>query len=588
MIKKNILLILLLISCSVISLIAQEKKQSETDSIIMRALRDELYRNLNKLVDKEAGKPFFISYSYLNGEITEASAKLGTLFSSDKYNTSDWGLRLMMGDYNINDENFQDNFSNDQENFARIRKEPPIEPDYRGIRNIFWWNSDIVFRSAAKNYKSKLAALKDKPITSEDKQLPDYTKADPVKIIRQGTASNVSKEDLELLAKDISGVFKEYKDVYSSMATVYCFNSIVYIINTEGSEVRIPLNIALVRVEASVYSEKGEILKNSLSFTAPDLKDIPNSDTIKNAARSLANYLIDLKKAKIIEEAYTGPVIFNNDGVADIFSSCLFGYEKALIAEREPLVNSISKSMTPKTNYTRESKLDKRIISKDITVKAVPHMKEYNGIPLMGSFEVDAECIVPPDEIILINKGVLKGMICDRIPTKNFKKSNGHNRFRLAYGGLSYSEGPGVILVESENKKSIDELRQQIIEIAKDKGLDYVILVKPLLGGKCIGPLCFYKLDITTNKEELIRSMSFSKGNLKTLNKIEGCGNGVFVQNVVFNGTNLYNRTGKNGFASSFIVPDALLIEEMELTPDIPYSDTDLPIFENPVGETQE
>lgn len=580
--KITSLLSLLFLLSFIFQVTSQETNQNKADSIILRALNDELYRNLNELSDKESGKPFYISYIYLDGEVTQASAILGTLRYSDKFKTSSWNIRLMMGDYNINDENFQDNFSKDQNENAAFYRQPPIESDYMGIRNTFWWNTSQVFRSASKTYKSKLTALKNKPITEEEELLPDYTEATPVRIHRSDNQVSMQKEELEFYVKNISSVFKEFKDVYISSVSAYSFNSTVYIVNTEGSEIRIPLKIALADVSANVYSAKGEVLRNSLSFISPDYSELPPADTIKNAARVLANYLINLKKAEIISETYTGPVLFHDDGVARIFSDCLFEQGNPLIANREPLINSLSKSMIPKNTYSRETRLDKRIISKDISVRALPHLTAYNGTPLMGSFEVDAECIVPPEEILLISKGVLKTMLSDRIPTKNIKHSNGHNRIGLSYGGFNTGMAPGVIVVESENRKQTSDLKQQMIEIARDKGLDYVIVVKPLLGGECISPLCFYKFDINTNNEELIYNMSFPMFDIKTLNKIVGTGEGTFVNNMVFNGRNIRNQSGKNGFPASFIVPDALLIEEMELNPEFPNSDLDLPFYDYP------
>ncbi len=560
----------------------QEMKQDRVDSIILKALNDEMYRNLNELSDKEAGKPFFISYIYLDGEVTETSAILGALKYSNQYKTSSWSLRLLMGNYNINDENFQDNYSSEQDENVPITRQPPIEPDYAAIRNTFWWNTSSVFLSAVRNYKSKLAALKDKPIAESEELLPDYTQAEPVYIHKTGSIIPVSKMEMEQIVREVSDVFRDYKEVYISNASAYHFSSTVYIVNTEGSEIRIPLNIMVVDVSAGVYSAKGEIFRNNLSFVSPSFNELSPLDTIKNAAKTLADYLIHLKKAEILSETYTGPVLFEGNEVANIFAGCLFGHAKPLIADRDPLVNSLSKSMLPKNNYSRESKLDKRIISKELTVKSMPHLKVYNGIPLLGSYTVDAECIVPPDEITLIDKGVLKNMLCDRIPTKNIKQSNGHNRIGLSYGGFVTGMAPGVILVESETKSNIPDLKQQMIDIARDKGLDYVIVVKPLINGDCISPLCYYKLNANTQKEELIYDMSLPKLELKNLNDILGTGDSLVVSNKIFNGMNLGNATLKSGFPTSFIVPNALLIRELELTPEFPYADLDLPFYDNP------
>ncbi|MBN2612698.1 MAG: hypothetical protein JXB00_14170 [Bacteroidales bacterium] len=564
--------------------VATAGELTSADSIIIRALKDELYRNLEQLHDKETGKPFFISYTYLDGEVAEASALLGALHSSDQFKSSSWGIRLMMGDYDVNDENFQDNFSREQADNVPITRQPPIDVDYEGIRNTFWWNTSNVFQSATQSFKSKQAALKDKPITEGQDLLPDYTKAEPVKIYRTNIRGGVSKEKLESLVKDISNIFREYNDVSISDVSAYHFNSKVYIFNTEGSEIIIPLNIATLEISASVYSARGEIFRSNLSFIGKNLDDLPPADSIKNAAGKLAGYLLQLRQAEIINERYTGPVLFEGNAAAGIFAGCLFGRERQFIADRDPLVNSLSKSMLPKNTYSRESKLEKRVVSKDLTVKALPRLKEYNGIPLLGAFEVDAECIVPPGEIVLVEKGILKNMFCDRIPTKNFKQSNGHNRVGLSYGGYTSGIAPGVIVVESENRSDTAALKQKIVELANDRGLEYVLIVRPLIGGICHSPYCFYKLDINTGKEVLVYNMSLPSMELKYLNKIAGTGNGIVVNNQVFNQSNYRSGASKSGFPASFIVPDALLVEEMEVGPLFPYSDLDVPFYDSQFG----
>ncbi|MFO7657320.1 MAG: metallopeptidase TldD-related protein [Bacteroidales bacterium] len=566
---------------------ATANEPANTDSVIIRALKDELYRSINQLHDKETGNPFFISYTYLDGEVAEASALLGALNSSNKYSSTSWGIRLMMGDYDVNDENFQDNFSREQTDNIPITRQPPIEPDYEGIRNTFWWNTGNVFQSAVRNYKSKLAALKDKPIAESHNLLPDFTRAEPVKIYRNSSTGMVSKEKLEIFVKDISNVFREYKEVSFSNVSAYQFKSNVYIFNTEGSEAVIPLNIITMDISASVYSPKGEVFRNSISFVGKSIEDFPMTDSIKNAVRALAKYLLELRQAEIINEKYTGPVLFEGKVASGIIAGCLFGNEKQFVADRDLLVNSLSKNMLPKNTYSRESKLEKRIVSKDITVKALSHLKEYKGIPLMGAFELDAECIVPPDEIVLVEKGILKNMFCDRIPTKNFRQSNGHNRIGLSYGGFTTGIAPGVILVESENRSDASALRQKIIESAIDRGLEYVIIVKPLIGGMCHSPYCFYKLDVNTGKEKLVYQMSLPAMELKYLNKITGTGSGTIVNNHVFNHSNYRSMASKSGFPASFITPDAMLVDEMELGPVFPYSDMDLPFYDNQLNNDE-
>lgn len=584
-IMRKLLYFILFLFCLTQHAISQDYNNMPQDSIIVKALRDELYRNLNKLESKDAGKPFFISYSYLKGSVTQASALLGAVLSSDEYPVTDWTLRLMMGNYNINDENFEDRYTQQDEK-QEYQISAPMEADYWGIRKMYWWNTSNVFRSAAQNYKNKLAALKDKPIQSEEEKMPDYTQAAPIKRYIRNTTEEISKREAEVFVRNLSSVFKEHKDVHRSNASLYVYNATAYIINTEGTELMIPINLVYAYISASVYSEKGDDLSESITFFGNKFSDLPSVDSMKRAANTLANYLKELKNAEKVKENYTGPVLLYDDAAANLLASGLFAGNTPLFAYRKPLVNDISKEMTPKDNNSIESRMDKKIIAKDLSVKALPELKAYNGVKLLGSFDIDSEGVVPSKEINLVEKGILKGLLSGRVPSKKSPVSNGHNRIGISRGGFYSSIGPGIIEITSDNAKSEADLKKQMSALAQDNGLDYVFIIKPLFhGNNCYSPLNYYKYDMNTGKETLVRPMTVADISLNTLNKIDGAGKGMFVKNAIFQGENFSNDFSSRGLLTSFIVPSSLLVREIELMAPADYGNTDLPILENPVSE---
>lgn len=582
--RKPIYFILFLF-CLTQPAISQDYNNMPQDSIIVKALRDELYRNLNKLESKDAGKPFFISYSYLKGSVTQASALLGAVLSSDEYPVTDWTLRLMMGNYNINDENFEDRYTQQDEK-QEYQVGAPMEADYWGIRKMYWWNTSNVFRSAAQNYKNKLAALKDKPIQSEEEKMPDYTQTAPIKRYTSNSSEEISKQEAEVFVRNLSSVFKEYKDVHRSNASIFVYNATAYIINTEGTELMIPINLVYAYITASVYSEKGDDLSESITFFGNKFSDLPSVDSMKRAANTLANYLKELKNAEKVKENYTGPVLLYDDAAANLLASGLFAGNTPLFAYRKPLVNDISKEMTPKDNNSIESRIDKKIIAKDLSVKALPELKAYNGVKLLGSFDIDSEGVVPSKEINLVEKGILKGLLSGRVPSKKSPVSNGHNRIGISRGGFYSSIGPGIIEITSDNAKSEADLKKQMSALAQDNGLDYVFIIRPLFhGNNCYSPLNYYRYDINTGKETLVHPMSVADISLNTLNKIDGAGKTMFVKNALFQGENFSNDFSSSGLFTSFIVPSSLLVREIELMAPADYGNTDLPILENPVSE---
>ncbi|NJK94194.1 MAG: hypothetical protein HC905_03995 [Bacteroidales bacterium] len=210
------------------------------------------------------------------------------------------------------------------------------------------------------------------------------------------------------------------------------------------------------------------------------------------------------------------------------------------------------------------------LFSADLTVKALSKMNKYGNTPLIGSFGVDADGVIPPEEITLIENGILKTLLNDRTPTRMVPQSNGHRRYAYFSNGVSYITGPGVIEVTGKNQSSPEELKKQLIEKAKDEGLDYAIIVKRVdrtMGGF---PTEIYKVAVSDGKETLIRPLSNSSLSLSTLRKCIGISNRQTAYNTMLNLGPASGGFGTfipdiSGLPVSFIAPDGILIEEMDL-----------------------
>ena len=104
-------------------------------------------------------------------------------------------------------------------------------------------------------------------------------------------------------------------------------------------------------------------------------------------------------------------------------------------------------------------------------MQAIPTLKNYNGMKLLGSYEIDDEGVRGQD-VQLIQDGMLKNLLTTRTPVKGFNQSNGHFR-----GG---SPVPSVIHITSTNGLSSEDLKQELIDAIEDEGLPYGYIVKGL------------------------------------------------------------------------------------------------------------
>jgi hypothetical protein len=194
-------------------------------------------------------------------------------------------------------------------------------------------------------------------------------------------------------------------------------------------------------------------------------------------------------------------------------------------------------------------RMGKIIIDNAITIKARPKLKNFKGVPLLGSYDVDDEGVVPADTLMLIDKGVLKNLLNDRSLTKPGHVANGH------------SSGPAVIEVSCDKNPKAQTLKDALIASAKKSELDFAIIVRDHAAfGDGVAEV--WKVNLETGKEELLRSAQVGNVSLKNLKRIIGTAREQRAHTV---------ETGE-GNLSSFIVPEALLLDDVDIIPlNLPY-----------------
>ncbi len=503
---------------------------AQSDNVILKAMNDELKRSMTELSLPGHEKPFFISYSVTDTREVAINASLGAVLRATKFPSREKNVRVMVGNYEFNDESLD--VSNNQVG-ALNEINIPIENDYNGIRRAFWTTTDAVYRAAAKSYKDNVAFLKEQKKELKDVPHRSFAKAPVTTINKLRKPAAVDQQKLEFLAKDLSAIFKNYSDIVSSGVFVSVVETDNYFINSEGTEIATTDCVVGISVNAQVKTDEGEFIFDHMSHKVLSLEKIPDIETLRKEVKQLADRLTTLKKTEVFKDSYTGPVLFIGTAAADVFSSSLFSFGESF---------SASKNITNGYSAT-DSKLGKKVVDDRFTIKSLPKMKSFNDTELLGSYEVDDEGVVPPDELVLVEGGVLKNLFSDRTVTKEGQTSNGHG------------SGPGVISVSANSGVSVDKLKEQLIETAKEEGLEYALLVRHFSSG-AIRSINTYKVSLKDGKEELIRSANVRTMNLKSLKKVLGVSNEQIVRNT---------EVGRFGASISLIAPSAILLEEIEV-----------------------
>ncbi|MFC1552796.1 metallopeptidase TldD-related protein [Candidatus Latescibacterota bacterium] len=575
-------------------------QNSSTRDIILSAMRDEMARNMNLLEMENMERPFFISYNLYDVKTMEIIATHGSLVKSDESRYRNHSARVMVGDYSLNDENFQDSGYSYGSSMVYGSSRLPLEDNYDAIRRSLWIATDSIYKRAVELYEHKKAALEQQTAISEITNLDDFSKAPTVKYTGQQSTLEFNRAEWEKTACEISKVFARYSDIYSSKVRVFFYRGDLFLTNSEGTEVIQPLTLVSVQINAFSQAVDGEPLSNHISFVGSVAGDLPNLKTMKKSVEGMADDLIALRTAPAFDELYFGPVLLEDQASAEFFSQRLFGDKNGLIASRRPVVSDSRIRFSD--DETLEDRIALRILAHDYSIKAVPGLSNYQGQNLIGSYEVDAEGVIPPAEITLVENGMLKTLLSNRTPTAKISESNAHQRHSIGSGYRTTSTiAPGVIHVFSSSGQTYSDLKADLMKRAETEGLDYGILIRKLkpkssgiiyydpmanmalsygggYGSSLTEPLMVYRVNVRDGSEELIRSVKIGSIGLGTLRHIAGTTG----EEIVYN--TLTTVSGQSGIPASFIVPRALILEELEVNNKKSGYIPKLPVVSNPLS----
>lgn len=514
--------------------------QSSSGDIISASIAKETERALEGLRLPGLQAPFFISCTVGDIKRLTVNASNGSLVSSVYFPYRGSATRLLVGDYQCTDENFTGSTGGP----AGYDGAVCADNDEAGIRYTVWRDLDAIYKNATEIYQQKLSAIKQLNIPAKNLELPDWDKTEPV------VMNNIPLPDIDFnasayeeYAKAASAVFNDYRKIFNSSVSVSVYSAVIYVYNTEKSSLRLPLVFASVKSNAEIKTGKGENLQNGFDITAGHPEELPSIEELRKRCEELAENLIEEANTAKLDESYSGPVLFEGHPVSKTFYGSFFYGENSLIAEHKPLTpDGVSYG-----SGNLEEMIDKRITAKEISIEDLTGTPEYNGVKLLGYAPVDAEAVIPPAKLTLVENGILKTLLNDRIPTEKVPHSNGHALFTSDVG---HAVNTGVVRMTHTSQKSKEELRKELFRLAKEEGYDYAYIVK---GNTNRMQLYQVSIDGT---EKRVRSAVINNLNVQSFKKIAA----VSDKELIYN--------GMAGNLISIITPDAVLFEELRVQSD--------------------
>ena len=123
-----------------------------------RALVDEIQRNQDRLVLADQPKPCFIAYNVRDLVFERLHGIRGELRPLEHRRMRQLSVRLMVGNFHLNDEHLIGGWSYRDTLFEGL-EDLPIEADYLGLRRALWLATDKAYKIALEQYAKKKASL---------------------------------------------------------------------------------------------------------------------------------------------------------------------------------------------------------------------------------------------------------------------------------------------------------------------------------------------------------------------------------------------------------------------------------------------
>jgi predicted Zn-dependent protease len=451
--------------------------QKQAD-VVMRAMKDELSRSMGQLQLQQMDKPYFLGYRLEDIMQREISATLGSLTTSsgDPFRNRMIGVELRVGDYSFDNTNFfsiQRLRSGATSMFFSGIDQAAMDDDYAQLRREFWMATDKQYKRALEDLSAKRAALK---MRNGGENIPDFSKEPVVSFNEPSPVLSFRSGDIESLARDLSGVFRSTPEIDHSSVTIKYRSVYTRYVNSEGTLFTRTEPIIQLQVTASTQAEDGVVVSDSFVVYGHSASDLPSKESLLARTLQMASG-IQKQHAVSSLDRYNGPVLFEGPAAGELF---LQQFGSRLTASRAPVSDNpqfemfFTQMLDRMLGASFQDKIGARVLPEFMSVSDEPGEKVFGGSPLMGTAPIDDEG-VKTRETLLVQRGILKNLLAARTPVHGISQSTGSRR---GWGAV-----PSNLFVKSEKTMGAEQLRQELLRRAKDRGLDFAIVIRRLGGG---------------------------------------------------------------------------------------------------------
>ncbi|HWZ55381.1 MAG TPA: metallopeptidase TldD-related protein [Verrucomicrobiae bacterium] len=493
---------------------------------ILRALQSELVRSKSQLKMENVGSPFYIEYRVFDVEQFDASAAFGALRDQNRTRMRMLRAVVRLGDYKL------DSFFNAGQGVSDIL---PLDNDELAIRHQVWLATDQAYKRASEAFSNKKAQLKQLNV---EQPVDDFARAEPAVSIGPVAKLDADPAQWMKMLESATSVYRNDPQIQSFSGNMNFTVFTQYYVNSEGTITRGGSTHFQVLLSAMAQAPDGMRLERSPQYTADHIEELPTPDQFQDDALKLVADMKRLREAPVVDEEYRGPVLFSNDAATDMF----FDLVVPNILGRRP-----QPGRPARTVGAYASSWKARVLPTFLSVVDDPTMDIFAGHGLGGSYKVDDEG-VPAAPVTVVDNGVLVNYLIGRAPIRDFLASNGHGR---ASGNGNTAPAPGNLFFRPSKTSTHDELKKELIDECRSRGLKYGYFVDTL--GPRLAPRMLYRVWADDGHEELVRGAVFNELDIRALRSdLVAAGDDPLVSN-------------RTGLPFMTIVSPSVLFDELEV-----------------------
>ena len=515
-------------------------------SPLIPTMKAELDRSLKALSTQDP-PAYFIGYTLTDTQRATVSGSNGALLSSDEGRNRWLEVTVRTGSYELDNTHKVDGR---QPPNGGPGTNAPVDDDGDVLRRVLWLETDKQYRAAAEAL-IKVKTGNEVKVQTEEGRAPDFSRDKPQTSIGPWVSFTLDRKPWEEKTRAYTKYFRESQAVINSIVTFTAQAQNAIQVTSEGTQLQ--FGQIRYRLELFIQGKAGDgmDIERYYNFDWVNPSDAPDDKAVYAAAAQLRKEMEGLVVAPLNDPS-VGPALLTGRAAAVFFHE-VFGHRAE--GHRQKDVNE---------GQTFAKMVGEPILPDFISVIDDTTMRKLGKDDLLGYYQFDDEG-VKAQKVMLVDHGVLKNFEMSRSPLADFPVSNGHGRRQL---GATPVSRQGNLIVESSKTMTNAQLRAKLIELVKQQGKPYGLLIDDIAGGFTftgrgqpqafqVQPLVVYKVFADGRPDELVRGVDIVGTPLAALTKIVATGD----TPEVFNG---YCGAESGSVPVSAAAP-ALLTSELEV-----------------------